>query len=191
MSVAEFFRKFSFLRKGNVMQNESWDVRMDGDMVIAGLSERTREAYLRAARQLAQFHQMADPGTLEEQHVKDYLLWLRTEKRAAPGTLRVRITASEQWSGDAAYWACSYVFRYNPNGWQPKILEAGLYQLDGTGEKIPCTEKGASPYDSQQVTHPVPIDANGLQIDPSTLPGAAVYTQWDVLPELPYAALGV
>ena len=71
------------------MKNESWDVRMDGDMVIAGLSERTREAYLRAARQLAKFHRRADPGTLEEQHVKDYLLWLRTEKRAAPGTLRI------------------------------------------------------------------------------------------------------
>lgn len=49
MSVAEFFRKFSFLRKDNVMKNESWEVRMDGDLVIAGLSERTREAYLRAA----------------------------------------------------------------------------------------------------------------------------------------------
>ena len=59
MSVAEFFRKFSFLRKGTVMKNESWDVRMDGDMVIAGLSERTREAYLRAARQLAKFHHCA------------------------------------------------------------------------------------------------------------------------------------
>jgi len=53
------------------------------------LSERTREAYLRAARQLAKFHRRADPGTLEEQDVKDYLLWLRTEKRAAPGTLRI------------------------------------------------------------------------------------------------------
>jgi hypothetical protein len=54
--VAEFFRKFSFLRKDNVMNSESWDVRMDGDMVIAGLSERTREPFLRAARQLAKFH---------------------------------------------------------------------------------------------------------------------------------------
>lgn len=71
------------------MKNESWEVRMDGDLVIAGLSERTREAYLRAARQLAKFHRRADPGTFEEQHVKDYLLWLRTEKRAAPGTLRI------------------------------------------------------------------------------------------------------
>ena len=102
MSVAEFFRKFSFLRKGNVMQNESWDVRMDGDMVIAGLSERTREAYLRAARQLAQFHQMADPGTLEEQHVKDYLLWLRTEKRAAPGTLRIAL-AQDWWTPEIRF----------------------------------------------------------------------------------------
>ena len=89
MSVAEFFRKFSFLRKDDVMKNESWDVRMAGEMVIAGLSQRTREAYLRAARQLAQFFRRADSGTLEEQHVKEYLLWLRTEKRAAPGTLRI------------------------------------------------------------------------------------------------------
>ena len=110
---------------------------------------------------------------------------------AAPGTLRVRITASEQWSGDAAYWACNYVFRYNPNGWQPKILEAGLYQVDGAGGRIACTEKGMAPWDSEKVTHPVPIDASGLQIDPSTLPASAVYTQWDVLPELPYANLGV
>jgi len=66
MSVAEFFRKFSFLRKDDVMKNESWDVRMAGEMVIAGLSERTREAYLWAARQLAQFHRRADSGTLRK-----------------------------------------------------------------------------------------------------------------------------
>ncbi|MDA1165911.1 MAG: hypothetical protein O3B13_22665 [Planctomycetota bacterium] len=53
------------------MKNESWDVGMDGDMVIAGLSERTREAYLRAARQLAKFHHSVDPGALEEQQARD------------------------------------------------------------------------------------------------------------------------
>ncbi len=68
------------------MKNDSWDVRMDGDMVIAGLGERTREAYLRAVRQPAKFHCRADPGTLEEQHVKDNLLWRLTKKRAAPPT---------------------------------------------------------------------------------------------------------
>ena len=113
-----------------------------------------------------------------------------TYRGAAPGTLRVRITASEQWNGDSAYWACNYVFRYNPNGWQPKILEAGLYQKV-LSSRIPCYVKGVTPHDSEAVTHPVPLDADGMQIDPNTLPAAAVYTQWNVLPELPYAGLGV
>jgi hypothetical protein len=79
-----------------VKTSETSDVRMDGDMVIAGLSERTREAYRRAVRQLAMFHRRADPGTLEEQHVNVYLLWLRTEKRAASGTLRGDVTCITQ-----------------------------------------------------------------------------------------------
>lgn len=114
-----------------------------------------------------------------------------TFKGAAPGTLRVRITATKEFRGGDVYWAYTYVFRYNPEGWQPKVLETGLYQLDGSGNRIPCTELGAAAHDSEPVTHPVPLDVNGLQIDPSTLPGAAYYTTWNVLPELPYANLGV
>jgi hypothetical protein len=123
-----------------------------------------------------------------------------TFKGAAPGTLRVKITASEEWRGDAAYWATSYVFRYNPNGWQPSILEQGLYQkipsIYGPTifSKVPCTEKGKGASDSDKVTVPVPLDANGVQIDPDTLhdiPCPAQFTTWNVLPELPYAALGV
>ena len=112
---------------------------------------------------------------------------------ADPGTLRVRITAVELWKGDAAYWATSYTFRYNPEGWQPTIMETGLYQLY-LGSHIDCFVKGATPHDSEAVTHPVPLDANGEQIDPSTLgntPSPVVHTTWDVLPELPYSALGV
>ncbi|MDA0810629.1 MAG: hypothetical protein O2983_11620 [Planctomycetota bacterium] len=54
--------------------NEIWDVRM---------------GWRRGDRR-------ADPGTLEDQHVKDYLLWPRTEKRAASGTLRGDVTSITQ-----------------------------------------------------------------------------------------------
>ena len=113
-----------------------------------------------------------------------------TYRGAAPGTLRVKITATERWKGDAPYWETSYVFRYNPHGWQPKVLESGLYQM-WNSNKLPCTEKGAEAYDSDPVTHPVPLDVNGRQIDPANLPGNAYYTTWNTLPELSYAALGV
>jgi site-specific recombinase XerD len=64
---------------------------MLGDLVVAGLAERTQEAYLRAVRQLSRFYNGTSPGSLSEQQVREYLLWLRTEKRAAAGTLKIAI----------------------------------------------------------------------------------------------------
>jgi hypothetical protein len=116
-----------------------------------------------------------------------------TFKGAAPGTLRVLITANEEWKGDAAFWAMSYTFTYNPNGWQPTLLESGLYQKVAS-DRVPCTVKGIAAHDAEPVTSPVPLDADGEQINPANLtntPSPVVHTTWDVLPELPYSALGV
>ena len=68
-----------------------WHERMLGDLLVAGMAERTQEAYLRAVRQLVKFHDGALPEELSEPQVKAYLLWLRGEKRAAAGTLRIAI----------------------------------------------------------------------------------------------------
>ncbi len=65
--------------------------RMIADMVIAGVSERTREACARAVRQLVEFYNGRTPDQLGEDEVKAYLLWMRVEKEAAPGTLRIAI----------------------------------------------------------------------------------------------------
>jgi site-specific recombinase XerD len=72
-------------------QTLTWMQRMSGDLRIAGLSERTEAAYLRAVRQLAKFHQGRSPADLSEAEVREYLVWLRGEKRAAPGTLKIAI----------------------------------------------------------------------------------------------------
>ena len=72
-------------------QNSAWHQRMQEDLIVAGMAERTQEAYLRAVRQLAQYYNGTSPEQLTEQQVKDYLLWMRSEKRAAPGTLRIAI----------------------------------------------------------------------------------------------------
>ena len=115
-----------------------------------------------------------------------------TYRGAEPGTLRVRITANEEWKNDSPYWPTNYVFRYNPHGWQPTILEAGLYQKV-LSSRVPCFIKGET-HDSEPVEHPVPLDIDGLQIDPTTLtntPSPVIYTTWNVIPELPYLSLGV
>ncbi len=64
---------------------------MLGDLIVAGMAQRTQEAYLRAVRQLSDFYNGTDPAQLSEQQVKDYMLWMRHERRAAPGTLKIMI----------------------------------------------------------------------------------------------------
>lgn len=73
------------------MNSNTWHQRMQADLVVAGLAQRTQEAYLRAVRQLTEYYNGTQPELLTEQQVKDYLLWMRTEKRAAPGTLKIAI----------------------------------------------------------------------------------------------------
>ena len=73
------------------MNDNSWHDSMLAVLVVAGLAERTQEAYLRAVRQLSRFYDGRCPTQITEQQVKDYLLWMRAEKRAAPGTLKIAI----------------------------------------------------------------------------------------------------
>jgi site-specific recombinase XerD len=62
--------------------------RMLQDLQLAGLGERTQEAYLRAVRQLAaRFRQ--PPDQLTEAQVRDYFLYLKNEKKFSPSALKI------------------------------------------------------------------------------------------------------
>lgn len=62
--------------------------QMRQDLQLAGLSERSQEAYLRAVRQLAtHFHR--SPDQLSEQQLRDYFLFLKNEKHFAPPSLKI------------------------------------------------------------------------------------------------------
>jgi site-specific recombinase XerD len=62
--------------------------RMHQDLQLAGLSERTQEAYLRAVRQLAE-HFHTPPDQLNEPQVRDYLLHLKNDRKLASASLIV------------------------------------------------------------------------------------------------------
>ena len=59
------------------MNTSNWRERMVSDLVVAGMADRTREAYVRAVRLLSRFYNDSDPSTLTEDQVKDYMLWMR------------------------------------------------------------------------------------------------------------------
>lgn len=62
--------------------------RMRQELQLAGLSERTQEAYLRAVRQLAT-HFGRPPDQISEPELRQYLLFLKNEKHFAPASLKI------------------------------------------------------------------------------------------------------
>jgi integrase/recombinase XerD len=68
--------------------NSSLRQRMLHDLQLAGLSQRTQEAYLRAVRQLAD-HFQTPPDRLSEQQLRDYFLHLKNDHQFAAASLGV------------------------------------------------------------------------------------------------------
>jgi integrase/recombinase XerD len=62
--------------------------RMQQDLKLAGLSQGTQEAYLRAVRQLAE-HFKTRPDQLSEAQLRQYLLFLKDDRQVASATLRL------------------------------------------------------------------------------------------------------
>lgn len=62
--------------------------RMLQDLQLAGLSERTQEAYLRAVRKLAA-HYRQSPDQLTEAQVRDYFLHLKNDKKFSPSAMKI------------------------------------------------------------------------------------------------------
>jgi len=72
--------------------------RMIEDMILAGLAEGTREAYVRAVRQLAAFYRRS-PDQLSEEEVRRYLLEL-PRRGAARGTFQIARAGLRFFLGD-------------------------------------------------------------------------------------------
>jgi integrase/recombinase XerD len=66
--------------------------QMQQDLQLAGLVQGTQEVYLRAVRQLAaHFHRA--PDQLTEKQIRDYVLYLKNERRLACGSLQVIVSS--------------------------------------------------------------------------------------------------
>ena len=72
----------------NVTKTTALRERMLQDLQLAGLSERTQEAYLRAVRKLAA-HFRRPPDQLTEAQVREYYLFLKNEREFSPSALKI------------------------------------------------------------------------------------------------------
>ncbi len=62
--------------------------RMIQDLQLAGLGERTQEAYVRAVRKLAAHYHLV-PDQLTEVQVRDYFLFLKNDRKFSPSALKI------------------------------------------------------------------------------------------------------
>ena len=65
--------------------------RMREDLRLAGLGERTQEAYVRAVRQLAE-HYWRSPDTLSEEEIRAYFLYLTNVKHFARPSMTIALS---------------------------------------------------------------------------------------------------
>ena len=72
----------------NVTKTTALRERMLQDLQLAGLSERTQEAYLRAVRKLAA-HFRQPPDQLSEAQVREYFLHLKNDRKFSPSALKI------------------------------------------------------------------------------------------------------
>lgn len=65
--------------------------RMIEDMQLRGLADKTQEAYLRAARQLAE-HFDKSPKDISEEELRQYFLYLQNDKKVSASTFRIALS---------------------------------------------------------------------------------------------------
>lgn len=57
-----------------------------------------------------------------------------------PRTLLLEVVSREKWEGGYHFWTTTYTMTYNKGGWQPRPLNAGLYQRVA-GKRVRITEE--------------------------------------------------
>ena len=102
--------------------------RMRQELQLAGLSERTQEAYLRSVRQLAT-HFGKPPDQITEPELRQYLLYLKNEKHLAPASFKI------------AFYGIRFFFRTTvPRDWPTPWWLAALGAADGAAAAISAAE---------------------------------------------------
>lgn len=113
-----------------------------------------------------------------------------------PGTLVCLIDHTEEFEGGySPYWRETIVMIHDPNGWQPRPLNAGFKSKRRVtlGGGIGTIDYYEDILDShlQKVDVPSPLDANGAAIPLSQRPDACIYIDVDHLPETEFELIGV
>lgn len=107
----------------------------------------------------------------------------------AAGTLMLEVTATERWEGGYHFWATRYTMNYDKDGWQPRPLNAGLYQkIDGVRVVIDEEDSDGKPRPAKE---PQPLDIDGHVIPVADRPDACIFLEVEHYDEMEFADLNL
>lgn len=104
------------------------------------------------------------------------------------------ISAENITNHDPPYWRVTYVFHIDPNGWQPKILEASWHVVYDSSDGPKLVR--ATDNNGEKTAMPIPISTTtgqALLVDPDDPENSEVpeYTTWNIYDEVDFKALGL
>lgn len=109
----------------------------------------------------------------------------------AEGTVQVDIEAEERYEGAYHFWAVTYVFSYDPDGWQPKAPSAGFFQREAAAsnvlKRIINSDIGDPNNPDDPVQEPEPLDADGLLVPIGSRPDDCAFVEVDWFPAKNFA----
>lgn len=109
----------------------------------------------------------------------------------APGTVQVDISATERYEGAYHFWEETYTFSYDPQGWQPKPVNAGFYQkVDGELVRILNSDLDEDGTDDP-VQEPEPLDDAGELVPVASRPAACTFIEVDYFAEMDFNAFSL
>jgi hypothetical protein len=112
---------------------------------------------------------------------------------AAPGTLQVDIEAEEKFEGGYHFWEETYTFAYDPGGWQPKPMNAGLFHLViGEPKRITNGDLATDAVDpTGWVQEPEPLTDLGGIVPYDSRPDACTFIEVDYYETMDFSTFGL
>ena len=129
-----------------------------------------------------------EPAFGFESHAKPFLDRVNNGSYLGGATGTVKCTdlsAEKHFSEAMEYWQVRYEFSYNPDGWQPQVLNAGYYFKDA-GERNRCVD-----VDGRDTASPMPLTESGSQIAPSGIPAQLHYIEFRMYESANFGSLGL
>lgn len=111
---------------------------------------------------------------------------------ALPGTLQVDLQSEEKYEGGYHFWAETATFAYDPEGWQPKPMNAGFFYRDAYDvlTRITNRDLGDTAVPSAAVQEPEPLTATGGLVPIHSRPDQCNFVTVDAYDSFDFATLG-